>query len=111
MDRGQRFFVAIALFLLIAFIINLFINNIFVRGILLVFAFGALLRVLYQIAVPPERKRAKGHACEMRIVPELEVDMDGTVRQGVVPRTKCRKTRKAVRVKLDGKRSKKDDRS
>ena len=107
MDRGQRFFVAIALFFLIGLIILLFIKNIFLQGLLLIFAFGALLRVLYEIAIPPERKRAPGQACETRIVPELEVDMDGTVRQGFAKPTKDRKARKAVSVKLDDKRSKK----
>ena len=109
MDRGQRFFVAIALFILIAFIIMLFIKNIFLQGILLVFAFAALLTVLYDIVLPPERKRSLGQTCETRIVPELEVDMDGTVRQGFGKPTKNRKARKAVRVKLDDKRSKKGE--
>jgi hypothetical protein len=82
MDRGQRFVSAIAVFIFIAIVILVFIQNIYLKGILLVLDFGALLRVAYQIMTPVrEGKVVKVH--KAKAVAELEVDMDGTVRQRI----------------------------
>jgi hypothetical protein len=83
MDRGKRFVSAIAVFILIAIVILVFIQNIYLKGILLVLDFGAVLRVLYQIATPREKEGKVVKVCNAKAVAELEVDMDGTVRQRI----------------------------
>jgi len=108
MDRGQRFVLAIAIFIVIAMVIMIFLQNYILRGLFLVLDLVVLLRVLYQIMIPPERKRAKDGVCETRLVPELEVDADGTTRENLVP-AKGRKAKRSVSVRLDDKRAKKDD--
>jgi hypothetical protein len=83
MDRGQRFVSAIAVFICIAIVILVLIQNVFLKGILLVLDFGAVLRVLYQIVTPREKEGKVVKVCNDKAVAELEVDMDGAVRQGI----------------------------
>jgi hypothetical protein len=82
MDRGYKFVSALGVFMFIAIVILVFIQNTYLKGILLVLDFGALLRVVYQIMTPlREGKVVKVH--NAKAVAELEVDMDGTVRQRI----------------------------
>jgi len=86
MDKGRQFFLAIVVFVVIAFIIFVLIQNFWLKTIFLILDFGALLRVLYEMFRPPERKTKKmDRVCQNDIVAELEMDMDGTVRKNLVP--------------------------
>jgi len=84
MDKGRQFFLAIVVFVMIAFVILILIKNFWSMTVFLVLDFVALLRVLYEIFRPPERKKRK-KVCQADMVAELEMNMDGTVRANMVP--------------------------
>jgi len=94
MDKGRQFFLAIVVFVVIAFIIFVLIQNFWLKTVFLVLDFGALLRVLYEMFRPPEKKKRKKKVCQTDIVAELEMDMDGTVRRNIVPTGKNVKKKK-----------------
>jgi hypothetical protein len=95
MDKGRQFFLAIVIFVIIAFVILMLIENFWLKTVLFIFDFGALLRVLYEIARPPGRKKKKAKkVCQADMVAELEMDMDGTVRTNLVPSKKKLKKKK-----------------
>lgn len=95
MDKGRQFFLAIVIFVVIAFIIFVFIQNFWLKTVFFVLDFGALLKVLYEMFRPPERKiRKKDRVYQTDIVAELEMDMDGTVRRNIVPARKKVKKKK-----------------
>jgi len=97
MDKGRQFFLAIVVFVAIALVILVLIKNYWLKTILFIFDFGALLRVLYEIARPPGRKKKKTKkVCQADMVAELEMDMDGTVRTNVVPSKKKLKKKKEI---------------
>ena len=85
MDKGRQFFLAIVVFVVIAFIIFVFIQDFWLKTVFFVLDFGALLKVLYEMFRPPERKKTKkDRVRQTDIVAELEMDMDGTVRRNIV---------------------------
>jgi hypothetical protein len=95
MDKGRQFFLAIVVFVVIAFIIFVLIKDFWLKTVLFIFDFGALLRVLYEIGRPPGRKKKKAiKVCQADMVAELEMDMDGTVRTNMVPSKKKVKKKK-----------------
>ena len=106
MNKSQQFMAAILIFIFIAFVIYVLVQNFWLKTILFVLDFGALLRVLYSIAIPEERKKMKiiGTTCQADVVPELVVNPDGTVRIDAMHPQKKAKKRKAITVKVDRKK-------
>jgi hypothetical protein len=97
MDKGRQFFLAIVVFVIIAFIIFVLIQNFWLKTVFLVLDFGALLRVLYEMFRPPQKMKKKmERVCQDDIVAELEMDMDGTVKRNFVPASKKVKKKKAT---------------
>lgn len=93
MDKGRQFFLAILVFVIIAFIIMFFFHNFWLKTVFLILDFGALMRVLYEIFRPPPVDK-KQKVCQEDLAAELEMDMDGTVRRNMVPAKKKAKKKK-----------------
>jgi uncharacterized membrane protein len=95
MDKGQQFFLAIVVFVVIAFIIFVLIQNFWLKTVFFILDFGALLRVLYEIARPPDRiKKKTKKVCQADMAAELEMNTDGTVTANMVPIKKMVKKKK-----------------
>jgi len=106
LNKSQQFMAAIIIFAFIAFVIYVLVQNFWLKTILFVLDFGALLRVLYSIAIPEERKKMKiiGSTCQATEVPELEVNPDGTISRKDPGTQKNGGTGKNVVVRVDRKK-------
>jgi hypothetical protein len=85
--KVQNVLVAIFIFVLIALFIMFFFDHFLLEAILILMAFGALLRVLYQIVRPPEPEsiKLKGKSkVKVGPLPRKDKDTKRTVPEGEV---------------------------